>query len=190
MILVARFEQVRRAAALQADLHGAVVLAGGGDHRLAFDDVVADRLLHVHVGARLAGFDHRQAVPVVGRADEHDLGLVLGEQLAVVAERAAASSSTAAAAATSSAAAASMPAIDVAQADDFDRRDLHQVEQVGLAVPAAADEGDAQRLFAGGGEGVGLKGGERSGAGGGREEEIAAVHGSVPRGRGVANRLL
>ena len=41
---------------------------------------------------------------------------------------------------------ASMLAIDVAQADDFDRRDLHQVKQVGLAVPAAADERHAERF--------------------------------------------
>ena len=33
--------------------------------------------------------------------------------------------------------------VDVAERDDLDRRDLDQPEQVGLAVPAAADQPDA-----------------------------------------------
>ena len=50
--LVARLDQVRRAAALRADLHHAVVLARRGQHRLAFDDIDADRLLHIDIDAR------------------------------------------------------------------------------------------------------------------------------------------
>ena len=149
---VARFEQVRRAAALQADLDGAIVFARGGDHRLAFDDVVADRLLHVHVGAALAGLDHRQAVPMIGRADEHDLRLSLGKQLAVVAERWRLLLRRLAAVRRARPRLVDHLAIDVAQADDVDRRDLDQVKEVGLAVPAAADERDAERLFALGGK--------------------------------------
>ena len=58
MIRVARLDQVRRAAALRADLHDALVLASGGEHRLAFDDVDADRLLHINVDA---GFARRRS---------------------------------------------------------------------------------------------------------------------------------
>ncbi len=50
---IARGDQVRRAAPLRADLHDAVVFARGGEHRLPFGDVHADRLLHVDVRARL-----------------------------------------------------------------------------------------------------------------------------------------
>ena len=57
--LVARFDQVRRAAALRADLHHAVVFARGGEHRLAFDNIDADRLLHVDIDARFRRLDHR-----------------------------------------------------------------------------------------------------------------------------------
>ena len=45
----------------------------------------ADRLLAVDVGPGFAGGDHRQGVPVVGRADEDDVEVLLLEHLAVVA---------------------------------------------------------------------------------------------------------
>src|SRR5262249_3271231 len=48
---------VRDAAALCADLHDAVVGAGGGDHLLALEDVVRDGLLDVDVFLRLAAPD-------------------------------------------------------------------------------------------------------------------------------------
>ena len=142
---VAGLDQVRRAAALRADLHDPAVLPRGGEHRLAFDHVDADRLLHVDVGARLHGGDHRQGVPVVGRGDEDDVevffrehlavvgegprlllrSLPLGDQLGRVGEH---------------------PLVDVAQRDDLDRGDLDQPEQVDLAVPAGADQADSRRL--------------------------------------------
>jgi hypothetical protein len=65
-------------------LHHLVVLAGGGHHGFAFGHVHADRLLHVHVGAGLHGVNHLQGVPVVGRADEYDVELVVGQHLAVI----------------------------------------------------------------------------------------------------------
>src|SRR5262245_21033201 len=46
-------------------LHHALVLAGRLDHLAAFDEVVRDRFLDVHVLAGLAGPDGRQRVPVV-----------------------------------------------------------------------------------------------------------------------------
>ena len=62
-----------------------LVLPRGLDHRLALGDVVADRLLDVHVLARLAGVDRRQGVPVVGRGDDHGVDVLGVEHLAVVA---------------------------------------------------------------------------------------------------------
>ena len=90
---VAGLDEVRRAAALRADLHDAAVLAGGGEHRLALDHVHADRLLHVDVGPGLDGGDHGQRVPVVGRGDEDDVEVLLGEHLRGSRRRSAASSS-------------------------------------------------------------------------------------------------
>ena len=40
-------------------------------------------------------------------------------------------------------------AVDVAERDDLDRRDLDEPEQVALAVPAAADQADARGLLVG-----------------------------------------
>ncbi len=82
--LVAGVDQVRRAAPLGADLDDALVLPGGGDHRLALDDIDANRFLHVHVNARLDGGDHGQGVPVVWRGDEDDVEVLLLEHVAVV----------------------------------------------------------------------------------------------------------
>ena len=81
---VAGLDEVRRAAPLRADLHDALVLAGGGHHRLAFDNVDADRLLHPDIGAGLDGRDHRQRVPVVRRADQHDVEISFLQHLAII----------------------------------------------------------------------------------------------------------
>ena len=66
---VAGFHEVRRAAPLRADLHGAVVLAGRVEHGFPLHHVDADRLLHVDIRAGLDRRDHRQGMPVVGRGD-------------------------------------------------------------------------------------------------------------------------
>src|SRR5215210_7307285 len=50
----------RGAAPLGDDLGHPLVLAGGRDHRVAFYDIDADRLLHPDVGPGLAGGDHGQ----------------------------------------------------------------------------------------------------------------------------------
>ena len=68
--------------------------------------------------------------------------------------------------------------VHVAQRDDLDRRDLDEAQEVGLAVPAAADQPDA--LFHVG-KLIGKKSAVKSGpeGGGGSAEEMAAVHGRV-----------
>ena len=138
---VAGLDQVRRAPPLRPDLHDPLVLAGRGDHRLALDHVDADRLLDVHVGPGLHGGDHGQGVPVVGGRDqdyveaaglEHRpvVGISLGRLLR------------------------GLPTgddprglgehrrVDVAERNDFHRRDLDEPQEVALAVPAAADQPD------------------------------------------------
>jgi len=65
--------------------------------------------------------------------------------------------------------------IDVAHGNDLDVLDLQQAEEVAFAVPAAADEPDAEGLLFGGGEVVAGREGQAGGAGG---EGIAAGHGS------------
>ena len=73
---------MRRDAAVRADLDHAAGRPGRLDHRPAFADRVADRLLDVDVGPGLHRGDRLQRVPVVGRGDDDDLGLLLVEQLA------------------------------------------------------------------------------------------------------------
>ena len=66
-------------------------------------------------------------------------------------------------------------AVDVAQRDDLDRRDLDQPEEVGLAVPAGADEADP---LLGVGQSLRVAGDRAQGqrrAGG--LQEAASVHG-------------
>ena len=77
-------DQVRRAPALHPDLHDASVLAGGRKHGVPFDDVDADRFLHVHVGAGPDRFDHRQRVPVVGCVDQNDVEVLFLQHVAVI----------------------------------------------------------------------------------------------------------
>jgi hypothetical protein len=83
--LIAGLDQVGGAAALGTHLHRSTVFTGRRQHGLALDDVHAGGLLHVDVGARLAGLDHRQSVPVVRSADDHHIEVLLGEHLPVIA---------------------------------------------------------------------------------------------------------
>ena len=69
--------------------------------------------------------------------------------------------------------------VDVAERHDFDRRDLHEPQQVGLAVPAGADEADPLLRAA---ELLGVSGepGDRE-RGGTFLEEVATIHGASGR---------
>ena len=60
-----------RRSAVDADLDDPIVLPRRLDHRPALDDRHGQRLLDVDVLARVAGGDHLDRVPVVGRGD-HD----------------------------------------------------------------------------------------------------------------------
>lgn len=71
---------------LRAQLHDAVVFFHGGDHPLAFDDVVSVRLFNVDIFAGLAGEDGGDGVPVIGSADHDGVEAVVVEQVTKIAD--------------------------------------------------------------------------------------------------------
>ncbi len=173
--LVARFDQVWRAPALRADLHDAVVLTRGVDHRLTLGHVNADRLLHVDIEPGFDGRDHRQGVPVVGRGDEDEIEVFFRQHLTIIAIEARRLLRL-------------LPRgddlarlgehflVDVAERDDLDGRDLDQPEQVGFAIPAGADQTHAADFFPIKLGGATLRGGRQRQARGPGLEELATVH--------------
>ena len=76
--------EVRSAAPLRADLHDAIVLAGGLDHAAALDEIVRDGLLDVDMLAGLTGPDGGQGVPVVRRGDADGVDVAVLEDAAEV----------------------------------------------------------------------------------------------------------
>ena len=140
---VARLNEVRSAAPLRAHLHHALVFARRGQHRLAFHHVHADGLLQVQVGARLDGLDHGQGMPVIRRGDLHQVEILLLEHLAVVGEHPRLLFGCLARGHHLGAAGHHL-LVHVAEGYDFDRRHLHQPEDIGLAVPSAPDEPHAR----------------------------------------------
>ena len=78
------FAQCGVGAALRAVLHDAVVFPRGLDELAALEDVVAARLLDVHVLARLAGPNRQQRVPMVRRGDRDGVEILVVEHLAEV----------------------------------------------------------------------------------------------------------
>ena len=173
---IAGGDQVRRAAALHADLDDALVLARRRQHRLAFADVDADRLLDVDVAAGLGRRDHRQRVPVIGRGDQRDVDVLLIEQLLIVLVGARPLLRQLALGAHVGALVEQVR-VGVAERHHLDRRHLQQPEQVGLAVPAGADQRDAL-LHVGELLRVGGHRGERERGPRGLQE-IASKHGSL-----------
>ena len=81
---VARLDQMRCAAALSADLDDALVLPRRRQHGLALGHIHADRFLHINIRPGFDGGDHRQRMPMVRRADEHDVQVLFLEHLPVV----------------------------------------------------------------------------------------------------------
>ena len=79
-----RFLQPHRGTALRAALDDPLILAGGLDHLAALKNVMAGRLLHVNVLARLARPDGRQRVPVVRHGDGDRVHVLVLQQLADV----------------------------------------------------------------------------------------------------------
>jgi hypothetical protein len=133
---------MRSAAALRADLDNTLILSRGGQHRLAFDDINADGFLDIDINAAFDGGNHGQRMPMVRRADENDVEVLLRQHLAVIVIEARLLFGH-------------LPrgdqigrggkhvAIDIAKRNHFHRGDLDQAQQVALAVPSAANEADA-----------------------------------------------
>jgi len=69
-----------------ADLHDPARLLHHLAQELAFVDGQRERLLHVHVLSRSTGVDDHPRVPMVGRADRHDVDVLAVEELAIVLE--------------------------------------------------------------------------------------------------------
>jgi hypothetical protein len=174
---VARVYQMRRAAALHADLHDAFVLARRRMHRLPLDDIHAQGFLDPDIGTRPHRFDHRQRMPVIRRDDKHDVEVALAQHLAIVGEgaRRLARYLTRG---NECRRIGQHVSIHVAQRHDLDRRNLDQAQQIGLAVPTSADEADP---FATLGKLLGVgrpaRHGEQDGA---CLDEVATIHDGSP----------
>ena len=103
----------------------------GREHGLRFDDVDADRFLDPDVETGLDRLDHRKGMPVIGRIDDHQVEVTLFEQGAVIGIdprpllRVAWSTRSAA---------SDTICLSTSQSEhDFDRRDLDEAQEVGLA---------------------------------------------------------
>ena len=183
---IARSDEMRRAAALHADLHDTLVLARGGQHGLPLDDVDADRLLHPDIRAGLDGIDHRQRVPVIGCDDDDDVEVALLEHLPVVGvgarrllrhlprrdQRSGVGEHR---------------LVDITQRDDVDGRDLDEPQEIRLAVPSGADEADS---FAGVGKLLRKWERRESQCGGAGREKVATMHEQSPRADSTPSPVL
>ena len=143
-------------------------------------EVVRQRLLDVHVLARLARVDGQRDVPVIGRRDQHRVHVLAGEQFLVLlgGERLRVGDL--------------LPLVEVLVPDVADRRDLHvgqfreRLHEVS-APPAHADEADLQCVV--GGEPAGRFDGKARGEGGGQERAaVGCGHWRDSRGKGE-NRI-
>ena len=137
--LLAGLHEMRRTATLGAHLHDTIVFSSRREHRLAFDDVNAGRLLHVHVAASLDSLNHRQRVPMIRRGNKDKIELVFLQQLSVVTICFRTPTRL-------------LPAghhvgrlgehctVGVTQCHHLDGGNLNKPEEVNLAIPPCADE--------------------------------------------------
>src|ERR1035437_1937477 len=160
------------AAALGTDLHHAAVFAGGGDHLLAFENVVAGGFFDVDVFAGLAGPDGGQRVPVVGERHGNGLHLFIVENLAHVGV---AFGFLAGGLFDLGLAAFARGLIDVAEGDDVGLGQFRVQVHMIASASTEADDGDVD-FVVGGDEWLRLGGGDRRGGGEG-EESASGVFG-------------
>ena len=174
--LLLRVDEMRRAFALRADLDYALVPARGVEHGFALAHVPADRFLAIDIRARFHRGDGVQRVPMVRRADQHDVEVLLLEHLAVIAVSARLFFGLLALAGDLDGLGQHV-FVRIADRDDLDRRDLNEPPQIALAVPAGADQPHALGFFSGeGGRHITGRGHGENG-GGSLSEELATVHG-------------
>jgi len=139
--LLSGVDEVRRALALSADLDDALVVAGGGEHGLAFADVPANGFLAIDVGAGFNCGDAMERVPMIGRTHQHDVEVLGVEHLAVVGVSAGPFSGFLALA-DKIGRSSEHVLVHVAERDYFHGRHLNEAAEVGLAIPSAADQAD------------------------------------------------
>ena len=77
---------VARRPAMDARLHDSIGPPGGFDHATAFVNCQRKWLLDVHVLARVAGVDHHQGVPMVGRCDDDGIDIGPRNQVSVISD--------------------------------------------------------------------------------------------------------
>lgn len=75
---------VRRAAALRADLHHDLVLRRSLDHEPAFAEIVRAGFLHIDMLARVRRVDRTRRVPMIRRGHDHRLHRLVIEHFAHV----------------------------------------------------------------------------------------------------------
>ena len=167
---------MRRAFALCANLHDALVFARGVEHRLALEHVTADRFLAIHVRARLDRGNGLKRVPMVRGADQHDVEIFLPEHLAVIRVGSWFLLRFLPLAGDIDGAREHL-LVHVANRDDLDRRDLDEPPEVALSIPAGADQTDPPGLAVDDVEGISAKRWERGErrSGGRGLEKLAAV---------------
>ena len=71
-------------ALLLSYLDNAVVTACCRHHGIAFGDRVGQRFLHINVFTGSTSIDSHQAVPMVGRSDNHGVDVGVFEEFAIV----------------------------------------------------------------------------------------------------------
>ena len=133
---------------LGADLHDAVVLAGGLDRGRPSPIEVRQRFLDVDVLARLAGVDRAQAVPVVVGGHDHRVDVLVVQQLPVVAV------GGDGVVAGRLHALAEPLLIQIADGDDPRARALHVALHHAPSFAAAADQSEVDRAVGAGGRGA------------------------------------
>ena len=67
-----------------AHLYDTVVLLGGPDHDVAFRNTVAQWFLAIDILACLASVDGLEAMPMVGRTDDHDIDVLIVDHLSPI----------------------------------------------------------------------------------------------------------
>ena len=130
--------EVRLRALLRADLDDAVVLARRLHHRAAFGDGHRRRLLDVDVLAGLAGEHRHQRVPVIGRADDDGVdGLVVEDAPEV---------GVPGGGRRDFGGLGQVGRVDVADGGDLDVGEALMAAQHAGALPAGADDADADAI--------------------------------------------
>ena len=172
--IVARFDQVRSAAPLGAHLDDAVHFSRGCQHGLAFEDIHTDGFLHIDIGTGFQRGNQVERMPMIGRADQHNIEVPFLQHFPVIAVRARRLAGNLAGG-HQIGRVGQHPAVNVAERHDLNRGHLEEPEQITLAVPPAADQADAffgTRNFLG----IIVEGTQGQAGCAGDFEKVAAIH--------------